>query len=307
MYRGMAKFNKIIPYLVICFALIPIRVFAYELDMDVDDEIRKNYNPSALEDTLPNLPNIDNPSNSHTIQNSVKNNITKQPEAIPKSQITEENNNKKSLFIKDLPGQSSYKISDSSTVIKLRKGTKFKVKSLTNISDGNYETQRMSFQTLEPVTQTYITIPQGSTIKGVILNSHLPQLTGNGGLIEVKADSIIIDGNPKSINGRIINANNKHIFFNRIKGKRRYIANIPKYAKKGKPFYGKMMKTSTKLSQNAGTWILTPFTVIAGVAVYGTTIVVSPISALFSKGNRISIPAGSRFIIKLSEDSCIQR
>src|SRR5574344_1175621 len=288
----MTNVSKIIPYLAICFALSPIRVFAYELDMAVDDEIRKNYNPSAIEDTLPNLPSIDKQT---TIPNNVKSTVkTSTPSAssVPKSQLIEQPESRSTLHIKTLPGQSNYKISDSSTSIRLKKGTKLIVKSLTNISDGNYAGQRMSFQTLDTVTQTYITIPSGSIIKGVIEDSHYPKMKGNGGLLVVKADGITINGTQRAIDGKIIKANNKHIYFNNIKGRRRYLANIPKYAKKGKPFYGKMMKTSGKLSQNAATWILTPFTVVAGVVVYGSTIVASPVSALFSKGNRIAIPAG---------------
>ena len=67
-----------------------------------------------------------------------------------------------------------------------------------------------------------------------------------------------------------------------------------------------MMKTSSNLSNNGATWILTPFTVISGVVVYGATIITSPVSALFSKGEHVNVPAGSEYIIKLRENSYIE-
>ena len=62
------------------------------------------------------------------------------------------------------------------------------------------------------------------------------------------------------------------------------------------------MRGTTKLAQNPYTLILTPFTAVAGVVVYGANIVGSPVFAMFSKGGKISIPAGTEFEIKLLED-----
>ena len=46
--------------------LISAQCLAFELDTSIDDEIRKNYNPSAIENSLPALPKTSptNPLNS---------------------------------------------------------------------------------------------------------------------------------------------------------------------------------------------------------------------------------------------------
>ena len=58
---------KIKTYIIIIMMLIS-PVGAFELDASIDDEIRKNYNPTALEDTLPAPPKIkptkQNPNNT---------------------------------------------------------------------------------------------------------------------------------------------------------------------------------------------------------------------------------------------------
>src|SRR5574344_872026 len=202
-------------FITFILVMLPIKAFAYDLDLSVDDDIRKNYNPSAIEDTLPKLPTIDNATTNYkpnTYISTPSNNSN-----VPKSVLNESiNTSTASPRVKTIPSQSNYKINDNSTAIKLKKGTKFKVKSLTNIYDTNTAGARMSFKTEETVTQRYITVPSGSIIKGVIIDSHSPQMSGNGGLIVVKADSITLGGFSKSIDGKIIKANNKKIFFNNI-------------------------------------------------------------------------------------------
>lgn len=285
---------------VIALLLVPVQVFALELDMSVDDEIRKNYKPSELEvKQLPQLPNIDKKVVPSTGSAPIKS--TNDVQA-PKTGLTPVQSGGSNKVIKSPNTYVANTGIDKSSAIRLKKGTKFKVKSLTNISDGTKAGARMSFKTQENVTQRYITIPAGTVLKGVIVESHLPQKTGNGGLIVVKVDGIIYNGVQHNLSGKVTKANSKKIFFNNIKGKRKYLVNIPAYAQKGKPFYNKMMKTTSKLSQNPVGWILTPFTVVSGVVVYGTTIVASPVSAAFSKGGRISIPAGAPFELKLVED-----
>lgn len=295
----MTNIFKYILFLIII--TVPMRSFALELDLSVDEEIRKNYSPTDLEiKQLPQLPNID----KTTIPKASSNTTTQQ--TVPKVNLTPIPTTGLHR-VKNMPGTSNTKSTiDASTAIKLKKGTKFRVKSLTTISDRNRAGARMSFTLLEPVTRRYITIPAGATIKGVITDSHIPQRTGNGGLIVVKIDSLVFNGTQKSLTGKVTKANSKKIFFNNIKGKRKYLTSIPKYAKKGKPFYQKMMKTTSKLSQNPVGWILTPFTVISGVAVYGTTIIASPISAGFSKGDSISIPAGTIYELKLTEEAYME-
>ena len=276
----MNYLNKLL-IILISLNLTLMPVFALEFDLSVDEEIRKNYNPSKLElEGLPPLPDV-------------------KPNVPPPKNIQEVNK---------LPNLSPpehkpviTKI-DKSTAIRIKKGTKFKVKSNQAVSDVTPIGTRLSFTSQMPVTKRYITIPQGTVFKGEVANSHLPQMSGNGGLLVLSVDSMVVKGKTVGIEAKITKANHKKIFLNNIKGKRQYWKGTKNSLKPGTKFYKKMMRATSKLADGPVTVILTPFTVVAGVAVYAVNFVGSPLFGLFSKGGRISIPQGSEFEIKLLED-----
>lgn len=280
---------KISKLLLIVLILSGLEVCAFELDTSVDDEIRKNYNPSAIEQTLPALPKVQ-PSESYT-------------QTLPPKSNVSVDNTKSKTAVKNFP--SDVKL-DKSTAIRIKKGTRFKVKSSAYISDGTSKGARLSFTTLYPVSQRYITIPQGTVFKAFIANSHLPQMTGNGGLIEVEIDGVIYKGYLYGADGKVTKANGKKIFVNNIKGQRKYLKNVSTQVAKGKNFYQKTRRTSNKLAGNPITLIAAPFPTILGMGVYAVNYVGSPIFALPRKGGRISIPAGSEFEIKMLEDIYLQ-
>ena len=257
---------------------------AFELDTSVDEEIRRNYNPSALEQKLPALPKT-----SPTPKSSQTPNV---PKNLPVSEPS-----KVQIGVKKLP--DNY---DKSTAIKIKKGTKFKVKSNNVISDYLKEGARVSFTSTEPVMQRYITVPAGTKFYAVIKDSHLPQYSGNGGLIVMAVDSAVIKGASRPLNAKITKANFKKVFFNNIKGKRTYWKGVGKQIIKGENFYKKSRRASNKLADNPVGIIISPIPTIAGMAVYAVNFVGSPLFAIWSKGNRISIPAGAEFEIKLLED-----
>lgn len=279
---------------------------AFELDWSADDEIRKNYDSSKLEEeVLPDLPPVlkTTPQQTESVIKQVQQNTSTTTE-IPKSNIDIEYSSTPGKTLKKLSGVSG---SDSYTAIKIPKGTKFKVKSQTKLSDWNTEGARASFITTEPVTKRYITIPTGTVLKGVIEDSHQPNFAGNGGLIKLKSDTMVLNGNSRNIDAKIIRANNKKIFLNNIKGKRGYLKGIANNVDKGQQFYNKSRKASEKLSQNPIGAIISPVPTIVGAAGYGANLIVSPLTALWSKGSHISIPAGSPYTIKLKQDLFIYK
>lgn len=273
--------------------------FAFELDTSVDDEIRRNYNPSALEQNLPALPRT-SPSQSQTTtsKTTTTTNKTTSTSTVPKTQPVAQPS-KPQLVVKKM--DNDYKF-DKSTAIRIKKGTKFRVKSNCVISDYQKEGTRVSFTSIKPVTQRYITINEGTRFNGVVENSHLPQYSGNGGLIVLLVDGIVVNGSTKSVHAKITKANLKKVFFNNIKGKRGYIKGVSRQVDKGENFYKKTRRTSAKLADNPVGIIISPIPTIAGMAVYAVNFVGSPIFAIWAKGSRISIPAGSEFEIKLLED-----
>ena len=148
-------------------------------------------------------------------------------------------------------------------------------------------------------------MPENPRFVGVISDSHSPQLTGNGGLVVIRIEKVIINGRTQEVSGKVTKANYKRIYFNNIKGKRKYWSNLAKSIAPGKRFNDKMWKSTKKLASEGVTFIFSPFTLASGLIVFGANIVASPVIAIFSKGGSISIPADTAFRIKLTEDVTI--
>lgn len=288
-------FVKNISTIFIIFMLLATPVFALELDTSVDDEIRRTYDPSKLEQSLPALPKTA-PTQQNTVPKTSQ--TTQAPQIAPKS-LPSTPVAKPQLGVKKLPNEYKF---DKSTAIRIKKGTKFRVKSNSVISDYLKEGARVSFTTIKPVTQRYITVMEGTKFTAVVEDSHLPQMTGNGGLVVLMVDSITVNGQTRSVHGKITKANLKKIFFNNIKGKRQYWKGVANQIDKGENFYKKTRRTSSKLADNPVGVIISPIPTITGIVVYAVNFVGSPLFAIWSKGGRISIPAGSEFEIKLLED-----
>ncbi len=251
--------------------LLQSQGFCFELDNSIDDEINKTYNASELEQFLPQLPQGIEPN--------------ERPNQQPKSTITK-----------------TQKPNDDFTAVKIRRGTKFRTTSNTWASDSAKVGNQVSFTTLKPVTKRYITIPAGSTLRGRIVDAHLPQYAGNGGLVKIEIESITINGANRFADGKVTKANGKKIFFNNIKGKRKYVASMGKTVKKSHKFFQKSMKKTSQFASDGATVILSPFTFVGGLFGYLGGIVVSPIVALNSKGERMSLPPDTIYEIKLTKD-----
>lgn len=272
--------------IVILFVLLVSQVFAFDLDTSVDDEIRRNYNPSALENNLPALPKVS------PTQAPLK---TTTP---PKTQPVLEPS-KPQIGVKKLPSSQNY---DKSTAIRIPKGTKFKVRSSAYLSDTTRVGARFTFTTLQPVTKRYVTIPVGTVFDAVVINSHPPQITGNGGLLEIGLEGVRVNGRNYYAQGKVTKANGKKIFVNNIKGKRQYWKGVANQIDKGEKFYKKTRRTSAKLSDNPVGLIIAPVPTLVGMGVYAVNFVGSPIFSIGSKGGKLSIPAGTQFEIKLLDD-----
>ena len=295
-----SSYTKKMFSLFVATLLLSSHCFAFELDTSVDEEIRKNYNPSALEQNLPALPKTA-PSQSATTKTTVTT-TNKTTPVVPKTQPVSQPS-KPQLVIKKM--DNDYKF-DKSTAIRIKKGTKFRVRSNCVISDYQREGTRVSFTSIKPVTQRYITINEGTRFNAVVEDSHLPQFTGNGGLIVLMVDGIVVNGSTKSVHAKITKANMKKVFLNNIKGKRGYIKGVSRQVDKGENFYKKTRRTSTKLADNPVGLIISPIPTVFGAVVYAVNLVGSPVFAIWAKGSRISIPAGSEFEIKLLEDVYLQ-
>lgn len=273
---------------------------AFELDWSADDEIRQKYEPSKLEqEVLPGLPSILNdnpPPQSSKVQ--VQKNVNPQVTAPPKTTIETDY----SSSVKRVKALKN----DSYSAVRIKKGTKFKVQSRTKVSDWNTAGAGMTFVSTAPVTQRYVSVPVGTTFKGEIVESHQPNAFGNGGLLKIKANKVILNGAAKPIEAKVIRANDKKVFLNNIKGKRGYVRGMGRAVDKGQKFYDKSRDISRKWSNNPIGSILSPVPTIVGGVGYTVNFVVSPITAIWSKGDHISIPSGANYVIKLKEHAYIQ-
>ncbi len=276
---------------------------AFELDWSVDEEIRSNYNPSKLEqEVLPGLPSILKQTapatSSPKPSSSIQTNTINQQTSVPKTSIETDFSGGKKHVNKNMSAFTG----DDFTAIKVKKGTKFKVRSQTKVSDWNTAGARMTFVSTAPVTKRYVSFPAGTTFKGLIEDSHQPNFAGNGGLLKLKADTLIHNGSMYNIDAKITKANGKKIFFNNIKGKRGYLKGIANNVDKGEKFYQKSRRVSKDWSSNPVGTVLSPIPTVVGVVGYTVNLVASPITALWSKGQHISLPAGTDYTIKFRQD-----
>lgn len=277
---------------IIAMQLVVNTALALELDMSVDEEIRKKYDSSKLENTvLPPLPKIDNSQNKTT---PINNTTTKQTTSIPKVTPT---------YTTEVRPQITP--ADKKAAIKIFRWTTFETKSNQKINNWLSVGSSVSFTTTAPVYKKNITIPTGTIFKGTITDVHKPQATGNGGLVVIKITSMTFNGKTYQVNAKITKANAKNIYLNNIKGQRQYWANAGKQVDKGEAFYQRARKTSTKLANNPIGIIISPIPTIVGVAGYTVNTAISPITSIFAKGGNVSIPTGSSFEIRLNESAYI--
>ena len=282
-------------YILLMLSIMPVQ--ALQLDLSVDEEIRKNYNPSKLEqESLPPLPKTATPSKTVTTKpKSTTSTTTAPPKTTP---VVSEPSRKK--VNKNLPGTTLTQ--DDFTAIKIKKGTKFRLKSNNLVSDYLKPGAKVSFTSLTPVYQRYVTIPAGTVFTASVVDSHLPQITGNGGLVELTIETVQFKGRTYSAHGKVTKANHKKIFINNIKGKRQYWKGVANQVDKGYKFYKKTRVTSQKLAENPVGVIISPIPTVVGVVAYVVNFAGSPVFSIGYKGGRVSIPAGSEFEIKLQED-----
>lgn len=248
---------------------------SYELDMSVDEEIKKKYDADKLKYDIPSALPKTSPSQPKS-SGSV-------PKTTPVYTTTVPN------ITKITPGEGK----------KIAAGTKFQVRSNQLISDRQRAGTNISFTSYSPVYKKNVTIPSGTKFYGVIEESHMPQKTGNGGLVVIKLTSMSYNGKNYPVEGKITKANSKKIFLNNIKGKRQYWHGVAKQIDKGENFYKKTRRTSAKMADNPILVILSPIPTIAGLAGYTVCTALSPITALATTGGNLSIPSGSGFEIKL--------
>lgn len=282
------KINKIALRIVTITLFVQIlctwHAFAFDLDMTVEDDIRKNYNSSKLVndtntadlDELPELPaklKGENPKSTSVKKTTVN--------SVPKTQVYTKGN------------------------IKIVKGTSIDVVNSTKISDWQTKGTVVRFKTPSTMYTKRYTIPASTLFTGEIVESHQPQVSCNGGLVAIKVRSMTYNGKTYRLNAYITRADGKIIFLNNIKGERTYLKTMWKKGNWGRSLFSRMLTLTISLGGDGSTILLSPFPFMYGTICLGANTLVSPVTAFFQKGKHVSIPEGSRFKIKLLEDAYI--
>jgi len=258
---------------------------ALDFDVSIDEEIKKKYNSTKLQDeVLPSLPKIEQ-------------NRTSQPSdtaSVPKSQLN---------YTQTAPVVTSISKTDG---LKIPAWTKFNVKSNSKISDWQTKGTAITFSTTSPVYKRYVTIPAGTVFRGNIVKSHQPQITGNGGLVVLQINSMTYNGKTYPVNAKITKFTSKKVFFNNMKGQRKYLKGVATRVNTGEKFYKKAKQKASKMADNPVLIILSPVPAVVGMAGCAVCTVLSPLTALTVKGSHLSIPAGSAFEIKLLDSAYVK-
>ena len=178
----------------------------------------------------------------------------------------------------------------------------FDIVNVNAISDKQRVGTSIVFKSTKPIKTAYYTIPEGTKFVGEIVESHTPQISGNGGLVNLSVCSIIFGGTYQHIDTRVIRVGGKKVFFEDIKGKRSYWKNTVNKGKWGRNTFHKMNKLSANLVQDKTTVILAPFTFVYGLTLGTISTVASPVVSIFCKGGSVYIPANTPFRIKFEQD-----
>ncbi len=197
-----------------------------------------------------------------------------------------------------------YNITGKSYTIK--SGTKVTLISKGDISNWTPSGVKLSFLSQNSIlTKEGIIIPAGTLFKATVTDSHLPQITGNGGLIELKFNEIYFNGIMSIITTKLSEANSKKIFRNDIKGKRKYWANCAKAMTPGTKTLKIMKNAGKDIASFPVINILSLVPLALGGAIYIVNAATAPFISVFMKGGNIRLPAGTAFIITISGDNKI--
>ncbi len=189
--------------------------------------------------------------------------------------------------------------------VKIHAGSTFEVVNSTKISDWQQKGTTVRFAVKTPIVKKKYTIPAGTVFVGKILESHQPQITCNGGLVVIRIQSMIYKGQTIPVNAYITKANSQKVFLNNIKGDRTYLQTTWKKGNWGRTLFNKMMTLTVNLGGESSTFILSPFPLAYGTICLGLNTLTSPICAFFAKGGHVSIPAGSKFTVRLLDPTYI--
>lgn len=295
-------FRKIL----VLFFIIVFNALVCKADFVVDDSIHSDIANKYELEKLPDLPaNIDTVENIFT-----PNEFETKPDSKYVQSQNEANSVQKTSEIQDIniiKENVSVNI-EKNPIGKIKKGEKFVVVNNSALSDKLKKGTEITFVSKAMKTSKNLTIPKGTVFKGTIIDSHQPKITGNGGLLVIKVDKLIYNGKNYDIKAKITMVNQKHIFFNNIKGERKFFKNAKKSGTKGKKYFDKMWgKAKIYYAISGFEKTVAPIAAVTGAVVYSFDLISAPVVSFFSKGGSLSIPKNTTFEIKMLESTVLYK
>ena len=254
--------NKL--FLIVFISILTMQSASYavlDIDMSVDSEIRRKYNPEkAVEDLLSPLPdNLKNDKNvppkdesdittknNEQVKSTATTTTTTKTSTTPVTNSSDNKNTTSQNTTKNNTG-SLQEVKQSESLgqkITLKSGTKITVRSCEKLSDTMPVGRKVYFKLAKPIQTKLFTLPENTKFVATVVDSHTPQITGNGGLLVLLVERVNINGKNQEIKAKFTKSNYKKVFFNNIKGKRSYLKNVAEKTNFGNKYYKKMLNKS---------------------------------------------------------------
>lgn len=276
-------------------------------DDGIDEVVVKQYDTKKVdEEFLPELPeSLKNQTQSDNYIPPIKTETPK-TEAPKKTTVTKKPTTQQTKLQTGVTKTAQQETANSKNYVAVKKGTKFYLRIEQPINDSAQVGQNVYFTSLYPEINNFITIPKGTKFIGKVKDSHLPQISANGGLLVIAIDRMVYKGTTYPIKSKVVMVGNQRVFQNNIKGKHTYWKGVANATKPGVRFYSKSWGVTKKFAGEGLEIVLTPITFVGGVAVMAGNTIASPVVALFSKGKRLFINKGAHFQVILMEDVSVR-
>lgn len=185
--------------------------------------------------------------------------------------------------------------------LKIEKGRKFVVVS-DRVLDSKVKTGLpVQFESVQKEYLSYDKSPSKIIFKGKVEKIAGPRLAGKSGTIKIKLEKITIDNITYPVNALISKINDKNVMFNTLASRPIFIANLADTANNGSINSGWKDPCVNHIC-DTGTLYKKPVVFLGAAALQTADLLLSPVTALFKKGDNVYIPEKTYFEIKMNKD-----
>jgi hypothetical protein len=185
--------------------------------------------------------------------------------------------------------------------LKIEKGRKFIVVSDRVLDAKSKAGLPVQFESVQKEYISYDKSPSKIIFKGRIERTAGPRFAGKSGTVKIKLEKISIDNITYPVNALISKVNDKNVMFNTLASRPIFIANLADTANNGSinsdwkdPCVNHLCETGNLYKK--------PIVFLGAAALQTADLLLSPVTALFKKGDNVYIPEKTYFEIKMNKD-----